>query len=399
MNLLQREYPIIVHSHLGWDWVWQRPQQFMSRLSQRHAVLFIEGPLPEENLDESRLEARPAADYPNVIVVRMRMPGAKWFDGDWVDNERRRLVQELLAGPLGASFQEPIQWFYDPMAVTAFAGHMNEQAIVFDCMDQLSQFKGAPDVLVKRERHLLEVADIVFAGGPKLGAEKRKFNANTFVYGCGVDADHFGKAMDPTIQRPVDVANLPKPILGFFGVIDERMDYALLAELVDAFSTGSIVLIGPWTKVDPAHFPQRPNLHYLDKRSYDQLPNYAAVFDVCLLPFALNPATEFVNPTKVLEYLATGRPVISTAIADVMLQFSEFVKIAHSHTEFVEQCQNVCRCSDLAVRKLALEVARRNTWEQVVENLERHIWDVLSSRTAARSSASPSGQALPMIAG
>jgi glycosyltransferase involved in cell wall biosynthesis len=399
MNSLEREYPIIVHSHLGWDWVWQRPQQFMSRLSQRHAVLFIEGPLPDDKLDEARLEARPAADYPNVIVVRTRMPGAKWFDGDWVDNERRCLVQKLLVGALGASFQQPIQWFYDPMAVTAFAGHMNEQANVFDCMDQLSQFRGAPDVLVRRERHLLEIADIVFAGGPKLGAEKRKFNANTFVYGCGADADHFGKAMDPTIQLPVDIANLPKPVLGYFGVIDERMDYALLAELADAFATGSIVLIGPWTKVDPADFPQRPNLHYLDKRPYDQLPNYAAVFDVCLLPFALNSATEFVNPTKVLEYLATGKPVVSTAIADVMLQFSEFVKIAHSHTEFVKQCQNLCRCSDGAVRKLALEVARRNTWEQVVNNLERHIGDVLSSRTEASPSAAPSGQELPMIAG
>ncbi len=128
----------------------------------------------------------------------------------WI-NERRRLVQELLAGPLGLRFREPVQWFYDPMAVTAFAGHMNERAIVFDCMDQLSQFKGAPKELLRRERDSAQSADVVFAGGPKIGREKIKYNTNTHSYGCGVDVKHFGKARSKSTEVPADVATSPGP--------------------------------------------------------------------------------------------------------------------------------------------------------------------------------------------
>ena len=138
-------FSLIVHSHLGWDWVWQRPQQFLSRFSQAgHPVLFVEGPVPAEGLEKAAVELREVTEFPNITVLRMQMPARRWADGAWVDRERRRLVQEVLAGPLGLRFRDAVQWFYDPMAVTAFAGHMDERAIVFDCMDQLSQFRGAP---------------------------------------------------------------------------------------------------------------------------------------------------------------------------------------------------------------------------------------------------------------
>jgi hypothetical protein len=187
-------YPIVVHSHLGWDWVWQRPQQFISRLSQRHRVLFIEGPVPVPKIDRTEKTLREIPDYPNVVVLQMKVPATRWKDGHWVDQERLRIVQQVLAEPLGREFESPIQWFYDPMAVTAFANQLNERAIVYDCMDELSLFRGAPPELVRRERELLALADVVFAGGPQICETKRQLNANCFCFGCGVVQEHVGKA-------------------------------------------------------------------------------------------------------------------------------------------------------------------------------------------------------------
>ena len=118
-------------------------------------MLFVEGPVPSAELKRSEETLREVADFPNIVVLQMKMPESRWSDGGWVDAERRRIVESVLAGPLGKSFQSPVQWFYDPMAVTAFAGHLNERAIVYDCMDELSLFRGAPPELVRRERELL----------------------------------------------------------------------------------------------------------------------------------------------------------------------------------------------------------------------------------------------------
>src|SRR5690349_11719512 len=185
-KISEDDYPIIVHSHLRWDWVWQRPQQFLSRLSQKHRILFIEAPYPAEPARIARATLREVSDYPNIVVLQTQMPATRWRDDDWMDKEQRRLVQSILAGPLGRRFVSPVQWFYNPMAVTAFAGRLDERAIVYDCMDELSLFRGAPPELVKRERELLAVADVVFAGGPKIWKAKKQLNENCFSFGCGV---------------------------------------------------------------------------------------------------------------------------------------------------------------------------------------------------------------------
>ena len=372
-------YPIIVHSHLTWDWVWQRPQQFLSRFSARHPILFVEGPVPTPGLPNAKgaVEVREVEEFPNILVLRSHVPTERWGDGAWVDKERRRLVQEVLAGPLGLGFADPVQWFYDPMAVVAFAGHMGERAIVFDCMDQLSQFRGAPKELLRRERELLAIADVVFAGGPKIGRDKIRYNANTHTFGCGVDVAHFGKARATETEVPVELAGLPGPVFGFFGCVDERIDYDLLAKLADANPTGSVVVIGPPIKVDPATFPQRPNLHWLGGRDYQQLPAYVKGFDVCLMPFALNEATEFINPTKALEYMATARPVVSTAVEDVVLQFSEVCKVARSHEEFIAFCQRAAVHPDQAAVERGLALAGSNSWESIVARMEDLIEEAL----------------------
>lgn len=384
-------YPIVVHSHLTWDWVWQRPQQFLSRFSARHPILFVEGPVPTPGLPNGKgtVEVREVEEFPNILILRSRVPAERWGDGAWVDKERRRLVQEVLSGPLGLGFTDLVQWFYDPMAVTAFAGHMGERAIVFDCMDQLSQFRGAPKELLRRERELLSIADVVFAGGPKIGKDKIKYNANTHTFGCGVDVAHFGKAREAATEIPADIADLPGPVFGFFGCVDERIDYDLLAKLADANPTGSVVVIGPPIKVDPATFPQRPNLHWLGGRDYQQLPAYVKGFDVCMMPFALNEATEFINPTKALEYMATARPVVSTAVEDVVLQFSDVAKVARSHEEFIAFCRQAATNPDQVAIEQGLAMAGRNSWESIVARMEELIEEALETEipTAAASGA------------
>jgi glycosyltransferase involved in cell wall biosynthesis len=376
----QREdYPIIVHSHLGWDWVWQRPQQFLSRLSSNHHILFIEGPVPVADIRRSEKTLREVSDFPNIVVLQMKMPASRLGDIAWVDNERRRIVQSLLAGPLSESFRSPVQWFYDPMAVTAFAGHLNERAIVYDCMDELSLFRGAPPELVRRERELLALADLVFAGGPRIWEAKRLLNPNCFSFGCGVENDHFGRACDVELALPAEVAELPRPILGYIGVVDERIDYQLLGKLADS-TAGSVVMVGPSTKVDPDTFPRRANLHWLGGRDYAELPAYAKSFDVCLMPFAMNEATRFINPTKALEYMATGRPIVSTPVQDVVRQFSDIVALADGHEQFISECERSALWPDRARIERGRALARRNSWESIVHQLERHIEDALSSK-------------------
>jgi glycosyltransferase involved in cell wall biosynthesis len=381
------EYPIIVHCHLHWDWVWQRPQQFLSRLSKRHRILFVETHGPCANLSEARINIRTGL-HPNVTVLQIQLPTLK---GPHVDLHRRRLVKEALAGPLAGQFKRPVQWFYDPMAITAFAGHMNERAIVYDCMDELSQFRYAPPELLERERELLERADVVFTGGRKLYESKSRFNSNCYFYGCGVDVQHFNKAMNPSTPIPQDISHLEKPMLGFFGVVDERMDYDLVCKLAESNPNWNIVIIGPTAKVDANALPKAPNLHWLGGRDYQALPAYTKAFDACIMPFALNEATEYINPTKALEYMATGRPIISTPVSDVVSNFGSVVQIANSPEEFIAHCKRAIENPDPDAIKRGLKMTQENTWETIVARLEKHIDEALLKKIAenARTSTLP----------
>lgn len=372
-GMLREDFPIIVHSHLCWDWVWQRPQQFLSRLSQRHQVLFVETVGPDPNLAAPHATYRQADNYPNVTILRLQFPAWQWADGPRVDRERQRVVSEFVNGPLAGKFENPVQWFYDPMAVTAFAGKMGELLTVYDCMDELSKFKGAPLELIERERALLKKADVVFTGGRKLLESKSQHHDNCHFYGCGVDWEHFGKARETSTQIPKPLAELPKPVFGFFGVVDERMDYDLVAQLADANKEGSVVIIGPPIKVDPKEFPQRANLHWSGGRTYEDLPAHCKAFDVCLMPFALNEATEYINPTKALEYMATGRPVVSTPVADVVSNFGTVAKIGRNPEEFIMLCRSAYEEPDHAAISRGLEMARSNSWDSIVSQLETRI--------------------------
>jgi glycosyltransferase involved in cell wall biosynthesis len=349
-------------------------------------VLFVETVGPEPQLAAVNARFKVLEDFPNITVLRLQFPTWQWPDGRLVDSERRRIVREFIQGPGAGQFEGAVQWFYDPMAITAFAGHMAEVLTVYDCMDELSKFRGAPPELLAREAELLKRAEVVFTGGRRLYEAKSRYNDNCHFYGCGVDCEHFGKAREAATSVPLDVENLPRPILGYFGVVDERMDYELVAKLAEANPSGSVIIVGPTTKVDPGSLPQRPNLHWLGQRPYSDLPAYCKAMDVCLMPFALNESTEFINPTKALEYMATGRPIVSTAVPDVVRNFGEVVRIAHDPEHFVSLCANAVEQPDPQSIGRGLQMAQTNSWDSIVSQLENHIQEALHKTRSVKLS-------------
>lgn len=371
--LAPADRPLIVQSHLRWDFVWQRPQQILSRLAERRSVLFVEEPNFLDDLSTPRLDI--SVPHANVFRALPRLPGALRDDYERGTAEIRGLVQAAISpgGELKGLFRNPVQWFYSPFTAPAMLGAFNEVAVVYDCMDELSQFRFAHPDLARRERLLLANADVVFTGGYKLYESKRRYHHNVHFFGCGVDARHFGKARAAQTPVPDDVASLPQPVLGYFGVIDERIDYDLIASLAEAMPDASIVMVGPVVKVDPASLPQAPNIRWLGQRDYEDLPGYLKGFNVCLMPFALNEATEFINPTKTLEYMAAAKPIISTAVPDVVRNFSPVVRIARSAGEFAALSGQAAVNPDQALIAQGLEKASASSWESIVANMSRLI--------------------------
>ena len=376
--------PIIAFCHLSWRGVWQRPQQLLSRLARNHPVLFVETYC--RDVPASETHVYPAPGHPNVTILEMHLPAAHWADGGFIDGERRRLLRQYRRG--GKLFPDPILWFNDPMAVTAFAGNCGEQAIVYDCMDELAQFRGAPPELRQRERTLLAQADVVFCGGRKMRDKRLPLNSNCHFYGTGVDCTHFGSARSEELAVDSVIAALSGKVFGYFGVIDERIDYELLERLADACPDCSIAMVGPFAKVDPATLPQRPNLHWLGSRAYADLPAITKGFAVCLMPFARNEATEYINPTKALEYMATGRPVVSTALDEVKTNFGTVSGIAQSHEEFIELCKAAATSPDATLIQRGLDLASQNTWESIVGKMERHVAEAIAGREESMLSES-----------
>jgi glycosyltransferase involved in cell wall biosynthesis len=383
--------PLIVHSHLRWDFVWQRPQQILSRLARRRAVMYVEEPVFIEEIAISSLDVTTPCS--GVYRVVPRLPASMRDSYDAASRGVRSLLIALVGpgGALSATFRDCVQWFYTPMAAPMMLDAFGEHGVVYDCMDELSQFRFAPPELIERERLLLTRADIVFTGGRRLFESKSRLHRNVHFFGCGVDVDHFARARSRSTAIASELRGLPGPVLGYFGVIDERLDYTLIAHLADRFAHGSVVFVGPLAKVDPSELPNRPNLHWLGQRSYDDLPAYVKGFDVCLMPFALNAATEFINPTKTLEYMAAGKPIVSTPVPDVVRNFSRIVHVAPGAAEFAHATA-LATHPDHARIDAGLALAQASTWESIVAAM-----DALVSRSvrspADVSSAAPNARA------
>lgn len=363
-------FPLIVHSHLRWDFVWQRPQQLLSRFAAKGPVLFVEEPV---FVDDGPAEGRFVFSEPIPDLVRAvpHLPSRFSTSYDEAIAAVRTLLVRALAddGPLCGNFQSPVQWFYTPMPAPAMIGALGERGVVYDCMDELAQFRFAPPELLPRERHLLERADVVFTGGYKLYQSKARHHDNVHFFGCGVELEHFAKARRADTPVPADIRAVPHPILGYYGVIDERLDYELIGRLAATHEDWSVVMVGPVVKVDPAALPRAKNIHWLGQKAYAELPGYVKAFDVCLMPFALNEATEYINPTKTLEYMGAGKPIVSTAVADVVRNFAPIVQVGSSANEFIALTRDALQRPDPDRIAAGLARARASSWGVIVDNM------------------------------
>ena len=324
--------PLICFSHLRWDFVTQRPQHLMKRFAAERRVFFWEEaigcdhPLPY-------LEYHPfPAD--GVIALRPRVP--HWWNRDQTEAALRGLLDMLVATSVQS---DPVLWFYTPMML-GFADHLRAETIVYDCMDELSAFAFADPLLVEREAELIRRADVMFTGGYSLYEAKRDRHDAIHPFPSAVDTGHFGAARGDIVE-PADQACIAGPKLGFYGVIDERIDLALIDAVAAARPDWQLVMIGPVVKIDPAQLPRRANIHWLGGRRYDELPAYLSGWEAALMPFAINAATRFISPTKTPEYLAAGKPVVSTPIIDVIRHYGDIaaVAIAGDAATFVIACE------------------------------------------------------------
>lgn len=365
-------------SHLRWDFVFQRPQHLMSRATATHRVIYFEEPITAAAAAEPRLDVRRSPEGVLVATPVLR----EGLDAASVDAAQRDLLDGLLA-TMAASVA--IAWFYTPLALD-YAGHVRADVTVFDSMDELSLFRDASPRLVLAERRLLKRADVVFCGGPSLFEAKRRMHGNAHLFPSSVDAAHFGKARNHHGASPADQAALPEPRIGFFGVIDERLDPELLGAVAAARTDWQFVILGPVVKIDPASLPRANNLHWLGMKSYAELPAYLAGWDAGLMPFAINDATRFISPTKTPEFLAAGLPVVSTPIADVVSEWGKggLVKIA-ADTEAV-----VAALADALNRPRAAWLA------QVDRRLSWMSWDVTWDRMLALIADAATGVPLPI---
>ncbi|TXD43942.1 glycosyltransferase family 1 protein [Xanthomonas campestris] len=334
-------------SHLRWSFVYQRPQHLMSRFAQDANLLFWEEPIA---CDEPEPWLQVRGEEGGVQVLVPRLPAG--CDGDAATQVQRQLLDGYLA-ELGV--RDLVLWYYTPMSLR-FSDHLQAHTVVYDCMDELSAFRGAPPELVQRERELLQRADVVFTGGYSIWEAKRALHANAHPFPSSVDVAHFAAARTAQ-DDPPDQADIPHPRLGFYGVIDERFDVALLGEIAAQRPQWQFVMIGPVVKIDPAELPRASNIHYLGGKTYDELPGYLSGWDVALMPFALNASTRYISPTKTPEYLAGGCPVVSTPIHDVVRTYgdTDVVHIAETPSAFIAACEAALQ--DSANREQLLERA------------------------------------------
>jgi glycosyltransferase involved in cell wall biosynthesis len=375
---------LLCFSHLRWNFVFQRPQHLMSRFAREMDVIFWEEPVDIGAKETAFLKVREAEDACGLRVVVPHLP-------EGMSEEAREAALKRLLDAHVAAIRGPlIAWYYTPMMLT-FSRHITPDLTVYDAMDELSKFKFAPEHLLGYEQELIDRADILFTGGSSLFEAKKDRHENVHCFPSSVDRCHFAKARARQFE-PADQEDLPKPRFGFYGVIDERFDTELLDKVAEMRPDWSFVMLGPVVKIAEEDLPRRPNIHYLGSKTYEQLPCYLSGWDVALMPFAMNESTEFISPTKTPEYLAGGKPVVSTPIRDVVRHYGhlEGVQIASTPEEFVAGCEKALELSRnpesgwLAEADLMLSAT---SWDITQARMAGLIHDLLGTRTGASSPA------------
>lgn len=364
---------LVCFSHLRWDHVFQRPNHLMVRATRTRRVLCVEQPIERRGRSGIEMVARDG-----VLVATPHV------DPALTEPERAAQLEQVVREPLASlGFERPTLWYYDPMAVS-WTEAIEARAVVYDCMDELSAFRLAPRELLLRERRLFARADVVFTGGESLYESKRPHHPNVHAFPSGVDLGHFRQARR-ILAEPVDQAPIPRPRVGWFGVIDERFDRELVERAAALRPGWSWVLVGPTAKVEPDEVPVAPNIHLLGQRSYAHLPAYLAGWDVAVMPFARNEATRDISPTKTPEYLAGGIPVVSTSIRDVVEPYGRLglVRIADTPEAFVEAIE--ASLPGLTVETLERVDAflEERTWDRTWAGMDTILRGIERSRRAA----------------
>ncbi|UVK57692.1 glycosyltransferase (plasmid) [Mesorhizobium sp. AR02] len=362
---------LLCFSHLRWNFIFQRPQHILTLASKTKKVIYFEEPVFEE-ITCACIRSNDVS--PSITVVTPVLPVRTGV----MDAEamQRRFVDVLVAS---TPHERLTTWYYTPMALR-FSDHLLCDVCVYDCMDELSAFKNAPPELVEMEKQLFQRADLVFTGGQSLYEAKRGMHGAMFPFPSSIDFTHFHQARGPG-RDPVDQEFIAYPRVGYFGVIDERLDVDLVARTANKMPNVHFVMVGPVVKVDPASLPQASNLHWLGSKSYAELPNYLRHWDAGWMPFALNAATRYISPTKTPEFLAAGVPLVSTAIVDVVRTYG-----AEGLVDIVDADDVEMKLRSLLARPRDAKLAQVDdylvgmSWEKTWIAMSGHIQHERSSR-------------------
>ncbi|HEY0041650.1 MAG TPA: glycosyltransferase family 1 protein [Flavisolibacter sp.] len=368
------EVDLLCFSHLRWGFVFQRPNHLLTRFSKHQRVFFIEEPIFQDG--EERFHIENYNDNLYIVTPHLR----HGLNVEEVHKHLQKLISSLI---LQMQVKRYYSWYYTPMALP-FTEHLNPELVVYDCMDELSAFKFAPPELLQYERDLFAKADIVFTGGHSIFENKKNAHHNIFSFPSSIDKHHFGKARKMKIE-PADQKDIPHPRFGFFGVIDERFDIDLIASVAKAKPDWQFVLLGPVVKIDQATLPRFDNIHYLGGKTYEELPSYIAGWDITTIPFAMNESTRFISPTKTPEYLAAGKPVISTPIRDVVSPYGNngLVHIVFNADEFITAAEGeLAKKRKGSWLKKVDEFLAGNSWDRTWSQMVRNIEQTITQRTS-----------------
>ncbi|WP_034691125.1 glycosyltransferase [Kaistella palustris] len=356
-NRKSYSFDMIVFCHLRWDYVYQRPQHLLSRLAKDYRILVVEEPVAHTPHSKGSFNLREVE--PNVHVCQPAI--------DDIENLGPYLKKHL------HNTQFTVGWFYSAAFVSVLET-LEFETVVYDCMDELSLFKGASAKLIEQENTLLAAADTVYTGGKSLYESKKLKHHNVHCFPSSVDVGHFSGESKTGQEKPADLRNIAQPIVGYYGVIDERIDLELLRKTAEKAPDYSFVMIGPVCKIEESDLPRAANIHYLGMKSYDELPQYLQHFDIAMMPFALNDSTKFISPTKTLEYMSAYKPIISTRIRDVERDYSHCISLIDDENDFCRALQN-----NTAEKVAAYdEILEKTSWDATAEKMSTIIKGVLA---------------------
>ena len=360
---------ILCFSHLRWNFVYQRPQHLLTQASKKYKIYYIEEPIYTDKEDHLG-----SYDSDNVTVLTP-------FLTEGIQESSDSAIEKLLKEKTESlDLKNFISWYYTPMALN-FTEFLKPSLVVFDCMDELSAFAGAPPEIIENEKRLIEKADIIFTGGRSLYESKKDRHENVYLFPSSIDAEHYKKARKkPDLSKKVKI--------GYFGVIDERMDLKLLDQISFLKPEWNFEMVGPIVKIDPATLPQRKNIIYTGQKSYEELPEIIRNWNAAIIPFARNESTEFISPTKVLEYLAAEKPVVSTSIRDVVFPYgvNNIVSIADEPHEFVNAIEHLLKNTDVQEWKHKVEkLLMKTSWQKTWEEMDTIMWSKLQKRNILKT--------------